>query len=116
MKFKSFIKFLTGTVVIGVATVTLINALQKKYGVSNEHHVKNTKVNTVNQLKSEKKYIENQTEDYNVKETVGIAIAARHEVASEVIKEALSNINNGEKQSNDSTFEELTTDLEKLSK
>ncbi len=116
MKFKSFIKFLTGTVVIGAATVTLMNALQKKCDVSNEQHVKNTNANDVNRLKSEEKYIEDQTEDYNVKESAGIAIAVRHEEASEVIKEALSNINNNEKQSNDGAFEELTNNLETLSR
>lgn len=116
MKFKSFVKFLAGTVVIGSATVALMNALQKKGEASSEQYVKNTNPNAVNRVLNEEKYFEDHTEGYNVKETLGIIIAERHEEASEVIKEALSNINNIEKQSNDRAFEDLTNDLETLLK
>ncbi|MFD4492237.1 hypothetical protein [Lysinibacillus fusiformis] len=114
MKFKSFVKFITGTVVIGAAAITLMNTLQKKSELNNQHVVKNTNVNVVNRLISEEKYNEEQKKDYTVKETVGIVIVERHEKASEVVKEALLNINSMENQSNDRAFEDLTKDIESL--
>ncbi|GEM_PF-2631223 len=114
MKFKSFVKFITGTVVLGAAAITLMNTLQKKSELNNQHDVKNTNVNVVNRLISEEKYNEEQKKDYTVKETVGIVIVERHEKASEVVKEALLNINSMENQSNDRAFEDLTKDIESL--
>lgn len=116
MKFKLIVKFLTGTVVIGAATISLMNALQKKCDVNSTQHMKNINSNAINLLNSEEKNIEDQVENNNIKESVGIVIAARHEEASEIIKEALSNVNNTENQSNDSAFEEMTNNLETLSK
>lgn len=116
MKFKSLVKFLAGAVAISAAVVAVMKTLQKEVEVSSKHHIKNTNVNAVNQLLNEEKYSENQTEGYIVKEAVGIAIAERHEETSEVIKQAISNINNTEKQNNDGAFDELTNDLESLLK
>ena len=116
MKFKSFVKFVAGTVVISAATVAVMKVLQKKVELSSEQHMKNTNVTAVNQLLNEEKYSENRTEGYIVKEAAGIAIAERHEGASTIIKEALSNINNPEKQSNDAAFDDLTNNLESLLK
>ncbi|WKT74940.1 hypothetical protein [Lysinibacillus fusiformis] len=112
MKFKSFVKFLAGTVAIGAATVAVVKVLQKEIELSSGQHVENTNATAVNQLLNEEKNSENQTEGYIVKEAARIAIAERHEGASTIIKEALSNINNTEKQNNDAAFNDLTNNLE----
>jgi len=116
MKFKSTVKFLTVTLAIGAATVTLVNTLQKKRDFSSEQYMKDSNANSINQFKREEVNAEVQGDINNIKESAGIVIAARHEEASEVIREAISNINSTENQSNDRAFDDLLNNLESLSK
>lgn len=115
MMIKTIVKFLTGTVIVVTTTLSLLSMLQKKRDTNMTNQMGHSGSNAMEFLKAEeanKEYVESNT----VKEAAGIAIATRHEEASTVIKEALSNINNTESQSNDSAFEEMSKDLELLSK
>lgn len=116
MKFKSFAKFLVGTVVVGAAAVVILNTLQKNNEVSDENQVRTDNKNTVNALLTTEDNNENQVVGDTYKEQAGISIAQRHESATETMAEALTNIHRTEKQNNDRSFDELTNDLKSLLK
>lgn len=116
MKFKSFVKLLVGTVVVGVATVVVLNTLQKNNELTEEDEVKADNENIVKALLKTENNTENSVVGEAYKARAGIAIAQRHENATEVIAEALTNIKSTEKQHNDREFAELTNDLKSLLK
>lgn len=114
MNLNSFVKFTAGTVVISAVTVSVMKLLQKKVELRKKQHMENANVTVVNQLLNKEEYSENEAEGFIVKEAAGIKIAERHEGTTAIIKEALSNINNTEKQNNDGVFNDLTKNLESL--